>query len=250
MHIGSPSTANETVQQPVRLSFMMRVLLVFVLLALVSAVISVAGKWAGHSIALAGHTDDTTVREIVIGNDVLSVPSNMIRFEASRRDGVASRLDLYVRWPQMDGYSTAAREDFNHGGTGAAHSRTILFLSFEQRMMSRDMSGRFEPIYRPLLDGAGRRGPAGLTVHDFADRSGYVDEVLVTGDREGAPPFVMRCLSGAALRESLAPCERDIHVGQGLSLSYRMPAELAGSWREIDAAVTDIAARFLKTAGR
>ena len=44
--------------------------------------------------------------------------------------------------------------------------------------------------------------------------------------------FVARCLVGESAAESLAPCERDIHVGDNLSLSYRFPTELLGDWRE------------------
>ena len=245
MQTGAAEAAENAGPVAIRSGFMMKVFLVFAGLALLSAAISVAGKWAGRSIAMAGHTDDATVREIVIGNDVLAVPANMIRFEASRRDGVASRLDLYLRWPQMEGYSHPARAEFNH----ADGARTILFLSFEQRMMSRDMSGRLEPIYRALIEEPGRPGPAGLTVYRFSEKSGYVDEVLVVGDTDSDNPFVMRCLSGTAARESLAPCERDIHVGSGLNLVYRMPAELAGSWRDVDAGVRKAAERYLKTGG-
>ncbi|WP_235897698.1 hypothetical protein [Neoaquamicrobium microcysteis] len=222
---------------------MLRVFFVFLGLALLSGVISLGGKWAGRSIAMAGHTDDTTVHEIVIGNDVLAVPANAIRFEAARRSGVAARLDLYLRWPQMDGYSHEARDAFNH----ADGARNILFLTFDVPMMSRDMTGRFEPIYRALVEGPGRAGPAGLTVYPFTEKSGYVDEVLVVGDEGGNHPFVARCLAGDAARESLAPCERDIHIGDGLNLTYRMPAELAGSWREVDEAVREAAGRFLQT---
>lgn len=245
LHTNTIDAADDACPAPVRPAFMLRVFAAFAALALLSGAISIAGKIAGRSIAMAGHTDDTTTREIVIGNDVLTVPANMIRFEAARRDGVASRLDLYLRWPQMDGYSAEARDDFNHAEGGGP----ILFLGFEEKMMSRDMSGRFEPIYRSLIDRHGRAGPAGLAVHAFPEKSGYVDEVLVVGDEGGGEPFVMRCLSGAAARESLAPCERDIHVGRGLSLTYRMPAELAGSWREVDAAIRAAAARFLRTGG-
>lgn len=56
-----------------------------------------------------------------------------------------------------------------------------------------------------------------------------------------------RCLSGASIAESLAPCERDIHVGDNLSLSYRFPGELLGEWRALDAAIRDKAAVMLKT---
>ena len=46
-----------------------------------------------------------------------------------------------------------------------------------------------------------------------------------------------RCLSGPSAEESLAPCERDIHVGDDLSLSYRFPAELLKDWQALDQAV-------------
>lgn len=224
--------------------FVMRAFLAFAALALLSAAMSLGGEWVGRGIVMAGHSDDASLRRIVIGDDVLSVPANMIRFDASRRDGVAARLDLYLRWPQMDGYSDAARDAFNH----ADGDRSILFLSFEPRMMSRDMSGRFEPIYRELIDEPGRSGPGGLVVHRFAENSGYVDEVLVVADAGDGEPFAMRCLAGPAARESLAPCERDIHFGEGLSLTYRMPARLAGEWREVEEKIRRVAAGFLSAA--
>ena len=234
----------ETGPLTVRSGFMLKVLYALCALVLVSGAISLAGRHAGQFIAMAGHTDDASLREIVIGNDVLHVPANMIRFEGARRDGVANRLDLYLRWPRMDGYSHAASDAFNH----VDGDRSILFLSFEPRMMSRDMSGRLEPIYRLLIEEEGRPGPAGLTVHRFSESSGYVDEVLVVADREdGGEPFVMRCLAGAAAREALAPCERDIHVGDGLNLVYRMPPQLAGEWRAVEARVREVAEGFLRT---
>lgn len=240
-HTGG-DTGGDAAPAALRSRFVMRTFMALAALALLSAGISLAGKWAGRAIVMAGHSDDTSLREIVIGNDVLDVPANMIRFDAARRDGAAGRLDLYLRWPQMDGYSHAARDAFNH----ADGDRSILFLSFEPRMMSRDMSGRFEPIYRELIEEPGRPGPGGLVVHRFPENSGYVDEVLAVARTDGGEPFVMRCLAGAAARESLAPCERDIHVGRGLSLVYRVPARLAGQWREIEAKVREAAAGFLK----
>ena len=226
----------------IRPRFMMRAVMIFGSLALLSGAISLGGKWLGQTIALAGHSSDTSLHEIVIGNDVLNIPANMIRFEASRRDGIAERVDLYLRWPQMDGYSDAARDAFNH----ADGDKSILFLAFEPRAMSRDMSGRYEPIYRKLIDATGRPGPGGLSVHRFSENSGYVDEVLVVEDAAKNEPFVMRCLSGLAARESLAPCERDIHITEGLSLTYRMPAGLAGEWREIEAKVRQVASNLVK----
>jgi len=224
-------------------SFMMKAFYSFALLDLLSFGISVGGKWFGRSLALAGHAYDATLREIVIGNNVISAPANTIRFDRQRRDGVTDRLDLYLRWPELDGYSDAAREDFNHAG-GA---RRIIFLSWEERMMSRDMSGRIEPIYASMLVRPGEPGPGGTMLYRFNEKSGYMNEVLAVAALPDAGIFAARCLIGESARASLAPCERDIHVGENLSLSYRFPGELLGDWAKLDAAVRARAASMLRT---
>lgn len=223
-------------------ALMKRVFYAFAALALLSVAISVGGKWLGRSIAMAGYTDDTTIRKVVIGNNLISVPANFIRFDQARRDGIASRLDLYLRYPEMDGYSTGARDDFNHTGI----AKKIIFLSFEPRMMSRDMSGRFGPIYSALVTKPGTPGPVGTTMYGFSEKSGYLNEVLAVADRPGKEPFVARCLSGPSAEESLAPCERDIQVGDDLSLTYRFPKDLLGDWPALDAAIAAKVASILK----
>jgi hypothetical protein len=222
---------------------MKRVFYAFAVLALLSLAISFGGKWFGRSIAMAGYTDDMTIRRVLIGKNVIAVPANMIRFLQARQDGPASRLDLYLRYPRMDGYSEAARDDFNHTGS----AKNIIFLSFEPQMMSRDMSGRFAPIYSALIDQPGTAGPGGTTIYAFSEKSGYLNEVLAVAGRPGKDPFVARCLSGPSAEESLAPCERDIHVGDSLSLTYRFPRELLGDWPALDAAIATEATRVLQT---
>lgn len=241
--MGTQAAAVATELKIVDSSLMMKVFYACAVLALLSVAISTAGKWLGHSIAMAGYTDDTTPHEIVIGNDVIVAPSNVIRFEQARRDGIAARLDLYLRYPGMDGYSLDSRDDFN----GVDGRRTILFLSFEPRIMSRDMSGRFQPIYRELVEQPGSPGPGGLTIHRFTQKSGYLDESLAVAERPGEDPFVARCLTGAAAQQSLAPCERDVFVGDDLSLTYRFPEALLADWQGLDAAVLAKARGLLKT---
>jgi hypothetical protein len=226
-------------------AFMWRVFYAFAALALLSVAISLSGRWLGRTIAMAGHTDDPTMIEVVIGNNVLVAPANAIRFQHARRDGVAGRLDLYLHWPEMSGYSAGKRDAFNQAGG----NRSILFLSFEERAMSRDMSGRLQPIYRSLIQQPGAVGPAGLTIHRFRESSGYLNETLAVGDRAGALPYVARCLEGAAAAQSLAPCERDVHLGENLSLTYRFPLELLPDWQALDAAVLAKAGAFLRTGG-
>lgn len=223
--------------------FVVRAFAVFATLTALSVMVSFGGKMLGRSIALAGHSEDTTLREVVIGNNVLAVHGNAIRFERERRDGVASSLHLYLRWPDMQGYTAQSRDDFNNSGG----SRNILFLAFEPQMMSRDMSGRFEPIYTALIEPKGTQGPSGLTFHSFIEKSGYTDELLVVGPDEAGRRFVARCLTGTSAAESLAECERDIGVGRELALTYRFPANLLGEWRRMDAAVQAFASGALKT---
>lgn len=236
-------TAEELQLNVVNSSFMLKVFYVFAGLAALSGGLSFAGKWLGASIAMAGHTDDSSMREIVIGNNVIAAPANAIRFERQRTNGVASRLDLYFRYPQMEGYSREAAADFNHAGD----AKSIVFVSFESRMMSRDMSGRFEPIYKSLIVEPPTKGPAGLSAYGFDQKSGYLNESLLVGARPGeATPYVARCLTGAGAEESLAPCERDIQLGDELSMTYRFPKELLPDWQRLDAAILAKAGQMLR----
>ncbi|MDQ2634920.1 MAG: hypothetical protein M3Y78_14435 [Pseudomonadota bacterium] len=237
------STAEPQQARAISPSFVTKVFYAFALLALMSLCISVGGKWFGRSIALAGHTEDTTLREIVIGNNVISAPANAIRFNRQRRDGVAVRLDLYLRWPELDGYSNVARSDFNHAGPAGR----IIFLSFEERTMSRDMSGRLEPIYASMLVRPGEPGLGDTMLYRFEEKSGYLNEALaVAADPDGGA-FVARCLVGESAQESLAPCERDIHVGDNLSLSYRFPRDLLSNWAQLEEAIRAKAGSMLRT---
>lgn len=235
-------TAEDAEFNVINSNFMRKVFYVFAALALLSVGVSLVGKWLGGSIAMGGHTDDVSMREIVIGNNVIVAPANAIRFERQRVNGVASRLDLYFRWPQMEGYSKDASADFNHAGG----TRNILFVSLEPRQMSRDMSGRFEPIYRSLIVDPPAPGPDGIGLYNFNEKSGYLNEILAVAPRSGSAPFVARCLTGASAEESLAPCERDVHLGDELSLSYRFPKEMLPIWRQLDAVVLARAQRMLK----
>ncbi len=228
---------------PVRSRFAMRLFYVFAALAVLSLGISVVGKWIGGSIASVGHTDDTRIVEAVVGNNVLAVPANYIRFEAQRQDGEARRLDLYLHWPDLAGYSNAVRDDFNN----REGSRRILFLSLEPSIMSRDMSERFDPIYRRLIDLPGEPMQFGLRAYRFSEASGYMNEVLVVGDRPGQAPFVARCLAGPIAEDSLAPCERDVHIGDALGLIYRFPSNILSEWQTLDSAVVGKVEEFLRT---
>lgn len=239
----SDSTTNEPASRELfDHRFMVRLCTLIAALAILSGGIHLGGKWLGRQLALGGHSESTALHEIVIGNNVLRVPENAIRNQSARVDGVAERLDVYLLWPTLEGFTSEQRAAFNNrDGAGE-----LLFLTFEESAMSLDMTGRLEPVYRGLIERASTQAGHGLTAHRFTERSGYVDEELIVG---GTPePFVARCLIGAAGEASLAPCQRDIRLGDGLSLTYRFPRRLLAQWAELESAVRSKALSWLQKA--
>lgn len=236
------SISAELNQDPIGAHYAQRLFLVFLGLAALSLLVLLAERMAGSRIALGGHSDSTARYEIVIDNDVLSVSENMIRLPEQRRGGIADRLDLYLSWPELNGYSHSQRNVFN----GLDKNKALIFLSFEERTMSRDMTGRFEPIYKFLIDGKGDKTPTGLTRFSLPAKAGYLNEALYvdTGNTENR--VIARCSEDK--KESLiAACERDVQVGANLSATIRFPARLLSEWRQLDAALTEFMGRTIAT---
>lgn len=227
--------------QPLRPAFLKKVFVGFAAMVLLSAGISLAGNLLGDRIAMAGHSDDPRQYEVVIGNNVLMVPGNEIRFERARHSGIAERLDVYFEWPSMQGYSAASRDTFNLTG-----GNPLIFLALERRIMSRDMSGRLDPIYSAIIEFPGKAGPAGLMLHALRRDAGYSDEMLAIGPMGSGERFVARCLIGPSAEQSIAPCERDIHMGDKLVLTYRFPREMLAEWKSLEQAIRAKAGRYMR----
>ncbi len=216
-------------------------------LAALTVAISIGGHWLGDKISLAGHTTDTKPISVTIGEDTMRLAANTIRFPSERMDGTAERVDLYLTWPQMQGYSEADRMRFDD----ISQSSSLIFLQISQSTMSRDMSGRLEPIYSQLMDGAAYAGPFGLTAHRLRADAGYNDEILLTAQRPGEPDYVVRCLlpSSPAAATS-GDCQRDVKAGKDLSVLYRFSSNQLGDWRAMDAAVQNfVETRLADNAG-
>lgn len=214
--------------------FIWKVTAAIVALCLLILGISVAGRLIGKSIVLAGHSTDTSLREIIIGNDVLMLPANVIRFESQRVSGVQQSVDTYFVWPGMGGYSEADQHLFNQ--TDSADG--LIFASVNMGTMSRDMSGRFQPIYRRLVEGSPAAGPAGLESWRLKPGAGYTNELIYVDRDGGAEPYVVRCLIDDTTADhdfiTRTGCQRDIELGTDLSVSYRFSIDLLPHWREIE----------------
>lgn len=214
--------------------FAYKAIAVVALLATLAVVVSLAGRWLGENLALAGHTSSRQTYDIFIGQDHLRLPANVIRFENQRATSITGRVDLYLTWPALEGYSDKTRHLF----ADVSLPEKLIFLQIAQNTMSRDMTGRLEPIYRHIFEDVARDGPAGLVKHAVRLNSGYAGEVFFTGDRAGRPPYVVRCLLPKSIEASTsADCQRDVHVGKDLTVLYRFSSKLLAQWREIDNSV-------------
>lgn len=205
-------------------------------MAMLSLMITVLADRYGEMLLREEETASTAPVTLRIGQDVLALPANVMRFESQRRDGEAERADLYLAWPEMRGYSPQLRQRFGD----VRFSDGLIFLEITQSTMSRDMSGRLQPIYSRLFTGRPEAFAAGLMLNRLRPESGYGDEVILTAQRPGEPDYVVRCLLP---RHDSPPassdCQRDIHIGKDLSVLYRFSSAQLSDWRNLDRAVRD-----------
>ncbi|HUH49471.1 MAG TPA: hypothetical protein VLZ56_06405 [Mycoplana sp.] len=218
--------------------FLKRLTIGIAALATLTVAISLGGRTLGEHIALAGHTESREMHEILIGQDRLRLPANAIRFEEQRHSGRTDRVDLYLTWPEMEGYSNANRLRFNDVG----RPESLVFVQLSQSTMSRDMSGRVDPIFSHLFQGEPETGPGGLTLRRLKQDSGYADEVLLLGSLPGGTTYAVRCVLPKAGQPSTgADCQRDIHIGDDLSLLYRFSSRLLPQWQAMEHAIRNFA---------
>ncbi len=214
--------------------FIARLTVFIAFFAVLTLVISLGGRWFGARVSLAGNTESVAPITLTIGRDTLRLPENTLRFPSQRRDGVSERADLYLTWPEMQGYSAEHRNRFDD----VARSSGLIFLQIAQSTMSRDMSGRFEPIYSHLVEGGGVAFASGMTLYRLRADAGYADEVLLTAPRAGAPDYVVRCtLPPTPQMATSGDCQRDIKVGRDLTVLYRFSSQHLPDWDHIDAAI-------------
>jgi hypothetical protein len=233
----------ETDESLISNRFLFRLTATIGVMAVLTALISVVGKNYGDELSLGGHTASTEIQHVIVGQDVIALPANVIRFESQRHSGPADAVSVYLSWPRMEGYSHANALAFSN----PANAEALVFADFSQSVMSRDMSGRLEPIYEKLFTGEPRLGPAGLSIHDLSEKSGFGDEKLLTGKTKTGAVYAVRCiLPKSRAHATAADCQRDIHVGRDLTLLYRFSSNLLPQWEKIDAAMLKFASGHIK----
>lgn len=217
-------------------SFVWRVTGAIILLCLLTLAISLAGRFYGQSMSLVGHTSDTDILEFIVGQNTIRLPANTIRFESERSPGIQKSLNTYFTWPDMKGYSEETRATFNQ----TEGKSRLIFAHLAPAAMSADMSARVEPIYSRLIEGSPVAGPAGLVSYRMRPNTGYANELLYMEKGGGPPPYAVRCLIEGKTANGFKTqtgCQRDIAIGQDLSLTYRFSIELLPQWQAIETAI-------------
>ena len=233
----------ETNESLISNRFLFRLTATIGIMAALTAVIGVAGKNYGDELALGGHTASTEIEHVIVGQDVIALPANVIRFDNQRRSGPAEAVSIYLSWPRMEGYSHSNAAAFSD----PANAEALVFADFSQSVMSRDMSGRLEPIYEKLFTGSPHPGPSGLTIHELSRNSGFGDETMLTGTTKTGAVYAVRCIMPKTRNLATgADCQRDIHVGRDLTMLYRFSSNLLPQWELIDGAMQEFAARHIQ----
>lgn len=223
--------------------FLLKLTAFIAALAVLTAAVTIAGKYYGDRLAMDGHTVSREIFHIVVGQDTLALPANMIRFESQRHTGQAETASVYLSWPELDGYTPLADQRFSD----PAGSKELVFIEFSQSVMSRDMSGRLEPIYNKLFRGEPEPGPSGLILHRLDPKSGFGNEVIMTGMTSTGGLYVVRCmLPKTPAQATTADCQRDIHVGRDLTMLYRFSSTLLPQWETLDSRLLTFAGQHIQ----
>lgn len=208
--------------------FVNRLVIVMSILLLASVLLYAAATVFGDEISRGGHSTSEEKLEIVIGNDILNVPENVVRFAKQRKSGHHQRLELYFHWPTLSGYKDLIGKEFNK----SSEESNLIFATLEKRSMIYDMSGRISPIYKRFFVGDPTPYKAGLVKQGLANEGGFIDEDLYYA--AGSPyPFAARCVKDNST-VGTPYCLRDILVTESLSLTYRFHKRKLEDWISID----------------
>lgn len=214
--------------------------------AALAAMVVAANVYGSQVLRANLSTSDQTL-QLVIGNDVLNVPENMIRHPGQRVPGVTQRVDLKVHWPEQSGYRLPLAKDFADIDPQTA---PIVLISIAPRQWLLDMADRYELVYRAAFDKTiAERRQYGLTFSTLDAAHGYVDETLAHAPaRAGSiqPQFVARCNEPKGGRPPLLlACEMDLFFGETLEARVRFPAHFLADWAGFQARLDALLAGFV-----
>ncbi|HEX4369878.1 MAG TPA: hypothetical protein VH019_00910 [Rhizomicrobium sp.] len=164
----------------------------------------------------------------------LSIPRRYVEPGATRKNMVA----LVAALPDMRGFS----EDDSQLFANNSPDSPLVHLLIRADRDSLDTRQRLQRIYMPYIaNGAGGKGPFGLTHYGFRAGSGYARDDLYAGNGGN---LLLLCEQPAQDLPSPNCLAIDQPIATGVSLSYRFKRAQLSSWRAIDDGVNRLLAKF------
>ena len=187
-----------------------------------------------------GPTATATPVALAIGGAHLSVPANYIESRAARGGGQVQTLALFALLPDFKGYSPAEAGRFEDNSPASPMVHIVLRAGAAMNSES-----RLSRIYQPYMKGAGAAGPFGLDQYVFRGDSGYGNDDLFAGRRDGK---LILILCGRPAQDLASPdcLASERTLAPSLTLSYRFKRSRLSDWSRIDEGVTALAAGFLR----
>ena len=193
---------------------------------------------------LGGFSSDTSPTIIAIGDTHLSVPQNIIRFHEQRENPALSKLDLFIQWPSIKGFTKEDAAVFQN----INRASELIFITLEVGEPFNSSQQKLRELYRRFFTKAPWRGPAGLIGNELDSSSGYLSEdVLYTKHSDDL--FLTRCLQeGKTDTDNLLPtCIYEFTLGDRVNVYVRFHRSHLSEWKVLDERVKRLLATMRTT---
>lgn len=170
-----------------------------------------------------------------IGEDVLTVAAEVLRFSDQRKSGSYNRIELELSWPGM---LPLAPNDPVRNTT--SRDGRLVFIAIEPRETEFDTADRIATVYQRFLasyqtsmpgsaPAAGE--PEGLLRRDFLAGTSYEGDELYF-EPGSVHPFAALCFPPDKGKPPLT-CLREIRLGKHLIATIRFPISALATWRQL-----------------
>ncbi|MEQ9519339.1 MAG: hypothetical protein RLN89_07855 [Parvibaculum sp.] len=199
------------------------------------------GPTPSELLGLDPRASESTERvDVEIGEMRFLVPANFTRYPLQRIGGLQEEIDLHALLPELSPYSLRRREEFE---SNAEDSNAIHFKIFKTDDLL-PAARRLDDVYmRHLTNHQPLEGPYGLSLYNFAETSGYRDQILLTADME-PDTFLLLCFNASEIVFS-PTCTRTFHLQDNIAITYRYKRAHLEDWLRIDTALIALVQSFI-----
>ena len=216
---------------------------ILIVLMLVAIAVFMLRTYTGMG-ALGGFSSNTEPTTIEIAHTRLFVPRNIIRFRDQRESPALSKLDLFVKWPTMKGFTSENAATFQDTNK----TTELIFITLEAGKPLHPAQQKLKELYRRFFTNSPWRGPAGLIGNALDSSSGYLSEDVLYAQHDDEL-FLTRCLQeGKGLTNNLQlTCIYEFTFEDGINVYIRFHRSLLADWQALDERVKRLLATMRTT---